>query len=79
MKMIEHEAERMHPPTRLGARLPQRPNEPLPVLIVPEYRLPPVPAIHDMIDRSGIFHSELPRHAQQPAPHPVRMAGMLSG
>lgn len=48
MKMIPHQAQRMSLPARLGAILPKRFQQPLPILIliILENRLPPMPAIH---------------------------------
>jgi hypothetical protein len=41
-----------------------------PILVVPENGLPSVAAIHHVVNRPGIFHSELARHAPKAArPH----------
>jgi len=56
----------------LGARLAQRLDETLPILVIVEDRFAPVAAIHDVVDRSGILDSQLARHAG-------RMARAASG
>jgi hypothetical protein len=38
-------------------------------------RLPPVPSIHHVVDRSGMLNSELPSH--DPKPRLSRLAGSL--
>ena len=62
MKVIGHEAERVHLPIRLGARLAQRLDETLPVGVVFEDRFAAIAPIHDVIDRAGILHSKFARH-----------------
>ena len=49
MKMIAHQAPRMHRPARLGAHFPQCSDEPLPIRVVPEDRFPPISAIPHMV------------------------------
>jgi hypothetical protein len=49
-------------PPGLAANLTQRRQELLPVLVVPEDRLPLIPAIHHVVNRSRILHSELSGH-----------------
>ena len=46
-------------PLGLAASLTRRRQELLPVLVVPEDRLPLIPAIHHVVNRSRILHSEL--------------------
>ena len=55
MKMIQHQAIRMHLPARLGAGLVQGGHEPLAVKVIVEDRLAPVATVHHMINRSGVF------------------------
>jgi len=68
--MIGHEAQGVNLPAGLAACLSERGHEALPMLVIPENRLAPVSAIHDVINRSGIFHSALARHAAQSCSHP---------
>jgi hypothetical protein len=66
MKMVGHQAKGLHLPARFPTGLAQGVEETLPILVILEDGFPPVPAIHHVINRSGIFHSELPRHARKP-------------
>src|SRR6266536_282967 len=68
MKMIRHEAERMHLPAGFVAGLARRAEEALPILLIPGNRLPPVPAIYRMINRPRIFNSEFACDASQECP-----------
>ena len=52
----------MHLPAGPGANLTQGGDEPLAVKVIFEDRLPPVPAIHHMINRTGIFNPHLTWH-----------------
>jgi len=63
MKMIPHQTQRMNLPARSGANLPERFDEPLAIPVIFEYLLTPIPAIHHMINRARIFHSQPARHA----------------
>ena len=56
MKVMAHEAIRVDLPAGFRAGFAQSVQKPLPVRVILENGLPPVPAIHDMIDRPGIFH-----------------------
>ena len=47
---------------RLGAGLSQRHQETLPIQLVVEDRLPPVPAIQDVVGRAGLFDAQHARH-----------------
>jgi len=38
-------------------------QQPLPVLVIPEDRLPPVVPIHDIMNRPKILDAQLPSHA----------------
>lgn len=62
MKVIGQQAKRVNLPVRLRARLAKGGQENLPVHVVRKYGLPPVAAIHHMIDRLFIFHFHLARH-----------------
>ena len=68
MKMIRHQAQRMHLPAGFVAGLARRAEEALPILLIPGNRLPPVPAIYRMINRPRIFNSEFACHARQDCP-----------
>ena len=57
VKMIAHETPGMHLPARLFASLRQRRQKHLPVMLPTKYLLPPVPAIHHMINRPGILNA----------------------
>jgi hypothetical protein len=46
MKMIPHQAKGVNLPTGLGARLAQRGDKPLAVLVIPEDLRAPVAPIH---------------------------------
>ena len=59
MKMIAHETERMNVPAGFHATLGQGSQKTLPICVVAVNRLAMIPAIHDVVDRTGIFHSEL--------------------
>ena len=50
-------------PISFRARLRQRGDEQLPILVSEEDRFPPVAAIHDVINRARIFDSQLAGHA----------------
>jgi len=47
----------MNLPARPVTNLAQRFQKPLPILVILENVLAPIPAIHHLINRSGIFHS----------------------
>jgi hypothetical protein len=49
MEMIRHENVGVNLPARLRASLAQRLDEPLAIRVVLEDRLPPIPAIQDVI------------------------------
>jgi hypothetical protein len=63
VKMIGHEHVGVNLPARLGARLAQRLDETLVIQLVLKDQLAPVTAIHDVVDRAGIFDSQLAGHA----------------
>jgi len=67
MKMIPHQTVGMHLPARLEARLPESVQKTLMILIVFENGFPPITTVHDMIDRSRIFHPQFAGHARLPA------------
>ena len=62
VKVVGHQAERVHLPVGLGTALAQGFQETLPVSIVLEDGIPPIPTIHHMINGSFIFDSQLARH-----------------
>jgi hypothetical protein len=62
MKMITHQAIGVHLPIGLSARLPERLEEGLAILVIQENGFPPIPSVYDMVNRSFIFNSQLARH-----------------
>ena len=58
-------------PISFHARLRQRGDEQLPILVSEKDRLTPVAAIHDVINRAGIFDSQLAGHAGRVAFAPL--------
>jgi hypothetical protein len=54
----------MHLESRLLTGFSQCPDEILPVHIVLEYLLAPIPAAHDVVNGSGKLHSQLARHGR---------------
>ena len=69
-----HETPGMHLPARLLASLRQRRQEHLPVLLPTEYLLPPVPAIHHMINGPGILNASFARHTLTPSQNSQEMS-----
>ena len=63
MKVIGHEAERMHLPAGLPAGFSQRVEEQHAIPLRPENGFAPVAAIHDVINRARIFQSQPSGHA----------------
>ena len=63
MKMVPHQAIRMHLESGLLTGLGQGLEKILPVHGTSENILPAVPTAHDVINRPRIFHSQLARHA----------------
>ena len=59
MKMIWHQEIGVNLPTRLGATLAQRLDEPLTIRIIHEDPFAPVTAIHDGINRASRLDSQL--------------------
>ena len=57
VKVVAHQAIRVHLPAGLLTGRRQRLQQPLPVLVIPKDRLPPVAPIHHMIDRPWIFRA----------------------
>jgi len=55
MRVIRHEAEGMNLPTSLGARLAQRVEELLAILVIPEKLLAPVATVHYVVNRTGVI------------------------
>jgi hypothetical protein len=62
VKVVAHQAIRMHLPTGLLTDLSQRLQQSLPVLVVLEDGLPPVASIHHMIDCPRILNAHLSSH-----------------
>ena len=70
VEVIVHQTKRMHVPVGFNATLTQRFQETLPILVILENRFPLVTAIHDMINRTRIFQSNLARHRPNNYLHP---------
>ena len=64
MKMIRHEHVGVDLPPGLGASISQRLDEPLPILVILENSFPPIPAVHDVINRLRILHSQFASHGR---------------
>src|SRR5439155_19608927 len=62
MKMIADQTVAMNLPTGLLTDFLQRLQEQVPIFVTKENRLPSGPAIHYMINRAFIFHSQLSQH-----------------
>jgi hypothetical protein len=60
--MVSHQHPGMDPPPRSHARLAQRLEEQLPVVIVPENRLSPIAPCHHVIEGSGILNANAAGH-----------------
>jgi hypothetical protein len=60
LKVMGHQTGRVHLPRGLLASLFQCLKEPLPILLVPENRFPPIAAVPHLVDRSRILHPQLP-------------------
>jgi hypothetical protein len=57
MKVMPHQTIGVNQPAGFRARLGQRGDKRLPILVVAEDRLPPVPAIQHVINRAGILNA----------------------
>jgi hypothetical protein len=66
MKMILHEAIRMNFPRGFGTGLAERFDETTAVQLVLEDGFAAVAAIHDVVDRAGIFDAQFAGHAGRP-------------
>src|SRR2546425_5311338 len=58
----------MHLPIGFSAALAQGLQEARPVCVVLENGFAPVPAVHQVVNRPGILHSEFSRHAPSLTP-----------
>ena len=58
-KLIAHQAVGVHLPLGLAASLAQRPQELLPIRVVPEDGLSLIPAIHYVVNRPGYWMRSL--------------------
>jgi hypothetical protein len=65
MKMIRHQAIRMDLPPGFDTSLGQRLAEAVPIRVILEDRFAAITAIHDVVNRAGILHSELASHADE--------------
>src|SRR5687768_12893032 len=65
MKMIGHEAERMHLPGGFSASLPQSLEERFTVRIVVEYLFAAVAPTHEVVDCAGELNAELSSHGAE--------------
>ncbi len=64
MKMIAQETLRVNLPFRLAARLSERSQKPLAILIIMKNVLALISAIHHRIHRARIVYPQRPRHEQ---------------
>jgi hypothetical protein len=71
MEVIIRQTERMDLPTGFPASLPHGIQETPPISILPEDRLPAVPPIHDLVDRSRMLDPQLAWHPQQRPGHAI--------
>ena len=62
MKMIAHQAIRMHLPMALPARFLQRLQKQPTILISQKNVLPPIPSIHYVVNRPLVFNPQTSRH-----------------
>src|SRR5881396_3603812 len=67
MKMIGHQAIRVHLPAGLKTGLPERTQKPASILFILEDRFTAIPAIHHMINRADVLHSQLPGYTTESA------------
>ena len=74
MKMIAHEAVRMHLEIRFLTGFSQGLEEVLAVHIIGEDVLPAITTTHDVLDGTGVFDAELTRHRSKipRRRHPVK-------
>src|SRR5437899_997447 len=63
MEMISHQTPGMHLPVGLGAGFGEGGQKTLPVQVVVENGLTPIPAIHDVVHGPGILNTEFAAHA----------------
>src|SRR6266480_4607622 len=68
----------MNLPAGLLAGLSERLQEQTPVLVVDEYRLPTVPAIHQVVNRSLILDSQLAWHGPPRSQNPENTSIVIS-
>ena len=61
MKMVPHQAIRMHLPTGLGTPLPERVQKAPTIPLVEENRFSPVAPVHRVVNRARILDSQLAR------------------
>ena len=73
MKVIVHQAIGLHLPTGLAARLSQRLKKALAVAVILKEGFASIPAIHHMINRSGILDSKFSGHSRKLSP-PTNMS-----
>jgi hypothetical protein len=64
MKVILHQAQGVDLPIRLGANLTQGLEKPLPIRVIPEDGLAPIPAIHQVVNRAFVFNPQRSRHGE---------------
>ena len=64
MKMIGHETIRLHLPVGFGASLGERGEKAFVIGVIVEDWLAAITAIHDVIDRAGIFNARRAGHDQ---------------
>src|SRR5437899_9843061 len=62
MKVIAHQAVGMDVPAGLHTGFSQRLEPLLPILIITKDVLPPVPSVHNVVDRSWILNAQFSGH-----------------
>jgi len=65
VKVVSHEAIRVHLPPGFLAPLGQSFEKVLPINVINENVLPPIPSVHDVVNCARIFDSHRARHARK--------------
>ncbi len=71
MKVVAHQAKRVHLPPRFFAAFGERFQKTLTVPVISEGRLLPVAPVHDAVDRAGVLDAQFSRHRFTIATRPV--------
>ena len=75
--MISHEAISVDLPTRLATRFAEGFEEPLAIAVIAKDRFTTVATIHQVINRSGVLHSQLSGHVRSVLPPPGPVNGKI--